>query len=46
VFEAEAATAALLRHDSYHYLKQRNQLLRIGATGTNLADLVLVLARR
>lgn len=46
VFEAEAATAALLRHDSYHYLKQRNQLLRVGATGTNLADLVLVLARR
>ena len=44
-FNASAAAKALVGHDSYHYLKEHNQLLHVGATGTNLADLVLIVAR-
>ncbi len=40
-----ARALALAGHDSYHYLKSHDQLLDVGATGTNLADLVLILAR-
>ena len=45
VFDQTAANAALLRHNSYDYLRAHDQLLTIGATGTNLADLVLVIAQ-
>jgi glycerate 2-kinase len=44
-FDHEAAGLALDTHDSYNYLSRFDQLLRVGATGTNLADLVLILAR-
>ena len=44
-FDRAAASAALLRHASYDYLHAHDQLLIIGATGTNLADLVLVIAQ-
>jgi glycerate-2-kinase len=40
-----AARAALLSHNSYDYLKAHDQLLMVGATGTNLADLVLIIAQ-
>jgi glycerate 2-kinase len=44
-FDAGAAANALAGHNSYHYLKAHDQLLHVGATGTNLADLVLIVAR-
>ena len=44
-FDHAAARAALSGHTSYDYLRARNQLLKIGATGTNLADLVIVIAQ-
>ena len=44
-FDEAAAKAALLGHTSYDYLHAHDQLLKIGATGTNLADLVLVIAQ-
>ena len=44
-FDQAAARAALLEHDSYDYLRAHDQLLTTGATGTNLADLVLVIAQ-
>ncbi len=44
-FDKVAARAALLAHDSYDYLSENDQLLTTGATGTNLADLVLVIAQ-
>ena len=44
-FDQAAAGAALVGHASYDYLQAHDQLLIIGATGTNLADLVLVLAQ-
>jgi glycerate 2-kinase len=45
-FDRTAAMAALRDHNSYPHLKACGQLLTVGATGTNLADLVLILARR
>jgi glycerate 2-kinase len=44
-FDRAAASAALLAHASYDYLQAHDQLMIIGATGTNLADLVLVIAQ-
>jgi hydroxypyruvate reductase len=44
-FDQTAAHAALLSHNSYNYLKAHDQLLMVGATGTNLADLVLIVAQ-
>ena len=44
-FDQAAASAALLGHASYDYLRSHDQLLKTGATGTNLADLVLVIAQ-
>ncbi|MDA9251597.1 MAG: DUF4147 domain-containing protein [Alphaproteobacteria bacterium] len=44
-FDHAAARAALLSHNSYDYLKAHDQLLMVGATGTNLADLVLIVAQ-
>ncbi len=44
-FDQAAASAALLGHTSYDYLRAYDQLLTTGATGTNLADLVLVIAQ-
>ena len=44
-FDRAAARAALLAHASYDYLRSYEQLLKVGATGTNLGDLVLVIAR-
>ena len=44
-FDQTAARAALLSHNSYDYLKAHDQLLMVGATGTNLADLVLIIAQ-
>ncbi len=44
-FDRDAASAALLEHASYDYLRTYDQLLTTGATGTNLADLVLVIAQ-
>ena len=44
-FDQAAASAALLRHTSYDYLRAYDQLFKVGATGTNLADLVLVIAQ-
>ena len=40
-----AARSALLKHNSYEYLQTHGQLVKIGATGTNLGDLVLVIAQ-
>ena len=40
--EAEAALAA---HDAHGLLAARGQTLRLGATGTNLNDLWIVLAQ-
>ena len=42
-FDLGAATNALHRHDSYHFLSKQNSLVKTGATGTNLADLVLII---
>ena len=42
-FDLSAATKALHRHDSYHFLSSQNSLVKTGATGTNLADLVLII---
>ncbi len=44
-FDRDAANAALSTHNSYDYLRAHDQLLKVGATGTNLADLVLVIAQ-
>ena len=44
-FDQTAARAALLSHNSYDYLKAHDQLLMVGATGTNLADLALIIAQ-
>ena len=44
-FDQAAASVALAGHASYDYLRSHDQLLMIGATGTNLADLVLVIAQ-
>jgi len=44
-FDRDAALAALASHNSYGYLKAHNQLLIVGATGTNLADLVVIYAQ-
>jgi hydroxypyruvate reductase len=41
-FDLAAATAALQSHDSYPFLAARDGLVKTGATGTNLADLALV----
>ena len=40
------ATKALQRHDSYDFLATQNSLVKTGATGTNLADLVLIVWSR
>lgn len=42
-FDLDAAIAALGQHDSYHFLAAQNSLVKTGATGTNLADLVLIM---
>ena len=42
-FDLNAAIAALRQHDSYHFLAAQNSLVKTGATGTNLADLVLII---
>ena len=42
-FDLGAATNALHRHDSYHFLSAQNSLVKTGATGTNLADLALII---
>ena len=42
IFDLGEATDALQRHDSYHFLSAQNSLVKTGATGTNLADLVLI----
>ena len=44
-FDQAAASTALSRHASYDYLRANDQLLTTGATGTNLGDLVLVIAQ-
>ena len=44
-FDTSAAMTALSSHNSYEYLRANNQLLMVGATGTNLADLVLFIAQ-
>ena len=44
-FDRGAAKLALSTHNSYDYLRAHDQLLKVGATGTNLADLVLVIAQ-
>ena len=44
-FDRGAACVALSTHNSYDYLLANDQLLKVGATGTNLADLVLVIAQ-
>ena len=41
-FDLGAAINVLQRHDSYHFLSTQNSLVKTGATGTNLADLVLI----
>jgi glycerate 2-kinase len=41
-FDLGTATIALQSHDSYHFLTSQNSLVKTGATGTNLADLVLI----
>ena len=42
-FDLDAAVAALRQHDSYNFLAAQNSLVKTGATGTNLADLVLII---
>ncbi len=42
-FNVDAAAVALDHHDSYNFLSSINGLLKTGATGTNLADLVLII---
>ena len=42
-FDRDAATAALRQHDSYHFLAAQNSLVKTEATGTNLADLVVII---
>ena len=44
-FDKSAAVTALSSHNSYEFLRANNQLLMVGATGTNLADLVLFIAQ-
>ena len=44
-FDRGAAKLALSTHNCYDYLGAHDQLLKVGATGTNLADLVLVIAQ-
>ncbi len=44
-FDQSAAMAALQSHNSYHYLQTHGQLLHRGPTGTNLADLALIIAQ-
>ena len=41
-FNAAAAATALQSHDSYQFLAAHDGLVKTGATGTNLADLALV----
>lgn len=43
-FDQTAARRALKTHDSYHYLAAHDQLLKVPPTGTNLGDLVIVIA--
>ena len=42
-FDLDMAIAALEQHDRYHFLAAQNSLVKTGATGTNLADLVLII---
>ncbi len=41
-FDLGEATKVLQRHDSYNFLSDQKSLVKTGATGTNLADLVLI----
>ena len=43
-FDPAAAAQALVVHDAYNYLQPRGQLLQVPPTGTNLGDLVYVIA--
>lgn len=45
-FNLNAANIALEQHDSYHFLEAHSGLFKTGATGTNLADLVLIVWSR
>ena len=42
-FDLGEAKNALQRHDSYNFLYAQQSLVKTGATGTNLADLVLII---
>ena len=42
--DKRAAENALFSHTSYDYLKTHGQLLMVGPTGTNLGDLVIIMA--
>jgi glycerate 2-kinase len=37
------ANSALARHDSYHFFDRSGNLLRLGATGTNVADITIAI---
>ncbi len=37
------ANSALDRHDSYHFFDRSGDLLRLGATGTNIADITIAI---
>ncbi|MEC8109682.1 MAG: DUF4147 domain-containing protein [Pseudomonadota bacterium] len=41
-FDLDAANNALQCHDSYGFLATQNSLVKTGATGTNLGDLILI----
>ena len=38
-----AAQQALLQHNAYPFLKQQNALIQTGPTGTNVADIIVIL---
>ena len=44
VWDRDAVAAALAAHDTHPFLDFHNLLLRVNPTGTNLADLVIVIA--
>ena len=41
-FDLDEASNALQCHDSYGFLTKQNSLVKTGATGTNLGDLILI----
>ena len=42
-YNVEAMREHLLRHDSYNYFGKLNRLIKIGATGSNVSDLQILL---